>query len=344
MAGFGNDIKKLYWLFLLPAGIVLSCKNQTTKEPLESGMAEVYATYMQEINDIPAPDLSDTSGMMFIKGGTYQMGADSDQSRPDEFPAHAEQISDLWVDTTEVTNAQFQKFIEATNYITTAERSFKVGDSIYPPGALIFDPENKGFWWTFMPGANWKHPYGPQSSIEGKETLPVVQVSWYDAMAYARWAGKRLPTEAEFEYLSRGGIQNQKYPWGNDLNEGPAAANFFQGHFPVENEMKDGFEKLSTVAHFPANSFGLYDISGNVWEWCLDTYYPNAYGKIEERENGYFRGYYNADQNKVVRGGSYLCSESYCTGYRSAARMSSAPDTGLEHTGFRCVMDVKKKN
>lgn len=267
------------------------------------------------------------------------MGGNNAQARPDEFPQHKDTANDIWVDKTEVTNAQFKKFIEATGYITTAERSFEVEGQSYPPGALVFDPNQPDFWWKFVEGASWKHPYGPNSNIEGKDDHPVVQVSWYDAQAYCHWSGKRLPTEAEFEYLSRGQKTEESYPWGNDFSIATQKANFFQGDFPNFNSMDDGYNKTAAVKSFESNGFGLYDIAGNVWEWTLDTYYPNAYQLKKKHEQDFFLTYHNPKQEKVVRGGSYLCSESYCTGYRSAARMSSSPDTSLEHTGFRTVLD-----
>ncbi|MGY5850540.1 formylglycine-generating enzyme family protein [Salegentibacter sp. F14] len=296
---------------------------------------------MSEIESIQVRrDSASTKGMIKVPGGTYTMGGNSQQARQDEFPQHQETIEDLWVDQTEVTNAQFREFIEATGYITTAEREFEVKGETYPPGALVFDPDKPQAWWKFMEGASWKHPEGPQSSIQGKDDLPVVQISWYDAMAYAKWAGKRLPTEAEFEYLARGGKENQVYHWGDDFSKAKDYVNFHQGNFPDFNSQDDNFEKASPVKSFPANAFGLYDIAGNTWEWCLDTYYPNAYSKIENRTDGYFKEYFNPEQHKVIRGGSFLCSESYCTGYRNAARMSSTPDSSLEHLGFRCVKDI----
>lgn len=268
------------------------------------------------------------------------MGGNSEQARQDEFPRHQETVSALWVDQTEVTNAQFRAFIEATGYITTAERPFVVQGESYPPGALVFDQTDPEAWWGFEQGASWEKPYGPGSSIEGKDDHPVVQVSWYDANAYAKWAGKRLPTEVEYEYIIRGGAPEDIYPWGNDFELATSKTNFHQGEFPIENQLADNFEKTAPVKSFPANGYGLYDVSGNVWEWVLDTYHPNAYERIEQRTDGYFKEYHSPDQHKVIRGGSFLCNESYCTGYRNAARMSSSPDSSLEHLGFRCVREV----
>ncbi|MGA8853540.1 MAG: formylglycine-generating enzyme family protein, partial [Christiangramia sp.] len=261
-------------------------------------------------------------------------------ARPDEFPRHTEKIKPIWVDITEVTNAEFQKFVKETGYVTTAERSFEIKGKKYEAGALVFDPYNPEWWWKFVKGANWQHPTGPDSNIDNKDNYPVVQVSWYDAMAYAKWAGKRLPTEAEYEYFNRAGNDTLVYHWGNEFEKAPEMVNFFQGNFPRQNSVEDQFEQKAPVKSFPANNFGLYETAGNVWEWCLDTYYPDAYSRLDKRKGGYFKDFINMQQQKVIRGGSFLCSESYCTGYRNSARMSSAPDTGLEHTGFRCVKDI----
>lgn len=326
-----------------------SCKNveseNNAKEISETASKDnspgFHKQMMAEIEKIEVrEDSESTKGMIKVEGGNYTMGGNSQQARQDEFPQHQETIKDLWVDETEVTNAQFRKFIEATGYVTTAEKEFKVNGETYPPGAMVFDPENPEAWWKFVRGANWKQPEGPESTIKGKDDLPIVQVSWYDAMAYAKWAGKRLPTEAEFEYLARGGEEKQIYHWGDDFSKAPDFVNFHQGNFPVANSQDDNFEKASPVKSFPANGFGLHDMAGNVWEWCLDTYYPNAYTRLNDRTNGYFKEYYNPQQHKVIRGGSFLCSESYCTGYRNSARMSSTPDSSLEHLGFRCVKDI----
>jgi len=326
---------------------IFSCKYEekktaeTSKETIQETEKSYHEKYMEEIAEIKERDSVSTSGMLKIEGGEYMMGGNSQQARRDEFPQHKETIKTLWVDETEVTNAEFREFVDATGYVTTAERSFEVNGETFPPGAMVFNSSNPQAWWKFKEGANWKHPQGPESSIIGKEDHPVVQVSWYDAMAYTKWAGKRLPTEAEFEYLARGGKENQIYHWGNDFKKATKFVNFHQGDFPVSNEVKDKFEKTAPVKSFPKNGFGLYEVSGNAWEWVLDTYYPNAYSKLKQRTDGYFKEYFNTEQQKVIRGGSFLCSESYCTGYRNAARMSSTPESGLEHLGFRCVRDLK---
>lgn len=333
-------------LFVLSI-ITFSCKH-AVEEPSNEEAAIIeegksfHEKYLEEIESLPTRvDSLSTRGMVKVEGGTYMMGGNSEQARHDEFPRHQEEVSELWVDQTEVTNAQFGDFVEATGYITTAERPFVVEGKSYPPGALVFDQSNPEAWWGFEEGASWKQPYGPGSNIEGKEDHPVVQVSWYDANAYAKWAGKRLPTEVEYEYINRGGAPQDIYPWGNDFELATSQTNFHQGEFPIENKLADNFEKTAPVKSFPANGYGLYDVSGNVWEWVLDTYHPNAYQRLDERTDGHFKEYNNPELHKVIRGGSFLCNESYCTGYRNAARMSSSPDSSLEHLGFRCVREVR---
>ncbi|KAA1243386.1 formylglycine-generating enzyme family protein [Aquimarina sp. RZ0] len=337
---------KIHLCLFLVVFVQISCseKVKEVKDTVENTKQLSYhEKYLKEISELPISEFQkeDTLNMIKIKGGEFLMGGISRQARKDEFPRHKESVQGFWIDKNEVTNREFSRFIEATGYITTAERTTEIEGKIFDPGALVFNPDNPNMWWKFQSGANWKHPYGSESTIEGKENHPVVQVSWYDAMAYTHWSGKRLPTEVEWEYAAKGGTENQIYFWGNDFTTATQYANFFQGDFPVKNNVDDTHEKTAEVRKFPKNGFGLYDIAGNVWEWCLDTYYPNAYQILDKREDGYFKQYYNSEQQKVVRGGSFLCSESYCTGYRISARMSSTPDSGLEHTGFRCVRDVR---
>lgn len=329
-------------LLLLGLYILFGCKDQhksNTIPPqrMATKPMSTHETYLLEISKLPQrPDTELTSGMVKIQGGSFMMGGGSAQARADELPRHGEVVSTFWMDSTEVTNAQFQKFVEATGYITTAERTVYLEGKTYEPGALIFDANNPKFWWKFQTGADWRHPYGPESAITGKENHPVVQVSWYDAMAYAHWMRQRLPTEVEWEYAARAN-KYIIYPWGDSFTNATKMANFHQGEFPKENTLEDRFEKTAKVGSFPSNPNGLYDMAGNVWEWCLDTYHLNAYKILDKRKEGYFLTYTHPKQEKVLRGGSFLCNESYCTGYRASARMSSTPDTGLEHTGFRLV-------
>lgn len=286
------------------------------------------------------------SGMVRVPGGTFLMG--SNDGFPDESPVHEVGIEPFWLDAHEVTNAQFQSFVEATGYVTTAERPLDPRD--FPdvpadkllPGAAVFQ-EGKG--WGYVPGANWRHPLGPKSDIRGKEDHPVVQVSWVDANAYAQWAGKRLPTEAEWEYAARAG-EDHRFIWGNEaFDPGRPQANIWQGDFPVQNTKVDGYAGTAPVKKFKANSFGLYDMAGNVWEWCADRYREDAYSYGERGDNpsdpdmGSEPGNEEATL-RVLRGGSFLCAEDSCTGYRPSARMKSTGNTGLSHTGFRCAKDL----
>ena len=331
-----------YYLILLLV-LTISCK----KKPIKTNTSittekklTFHEKYLEEISKLPRLKETDTTNMVFLPSGSFSMGGVSRQARENELPQHKENVSEFWIDRHEVTNAQFKKFIDATNYITTAERKIEIEGKKYAPGALVFNGDNPNNWWLFIKGANWKHPFGPESSIDTKDEHPVVQVSWYDAMAYAHWVNKKLPSEVQYEFASRGKLQSNTYPWGNSYSDAHLNANFFQGKFPSKNTLNDKHEKTAKTGSYLPNSVGLYDISGNVWEWCLDTYYPDAYEKLDKRRAGYFSQHHNTQQQKVMRGGSYLCNESYCTGYRSSARMSSTPDTGLEHTGFRCVISL----
>ena len=323
-------------------------------------------------NEAPAPVsvLENIPGMVLIPSGTLNMGGDNDQASPDEYPKHKIKIDAFFLDEAEVTNREFLAFTEETGYETIAEREIlweeiakdlppgtpKPPDSILQPGALVFhktanpvplnDPSQ---WWEWKIGASWKHPQGVESSIDGILDHPVVQIAWDDAKAYAAWAGKRLPTESEWEWAARGGEEDNLYPWGNEdaVVDGHKFANFWQGMFPYENSNKDGYLTTAPVKKFPPNGYGLYDMAGNVWEWCEDWYDANYYQNekaVEKNNVGPDRSFNPANPYapaKVLRGGSFLCNDDYCSGYRNARRMQSSPDTGLNHTGFRCARDVK---
>lgn len=312
-----------------------------------------------------------TEGMVKIPGGEFVMGASDKEGRPDEYPQHPVTVNGFWMDATEVTNAMFKKFVDATGYITTAERAPdweelkkqlpagtpKPPDSVLVPSSLVFTPpasavplNDASQWWRWVKGANWKHPQGPGSSIKGKDDYPVVQVSWDDAQAYAKWAGKRLPTEAEWEWAARAGLVNQPFTWGSEpVDKGKPKANTWQGHFPDHNTATDGYARVAPVKSFASNAYGLFDMAGNVWEWCADWYRSDYYTQVAAKTLHNPTGpanSYDPDEptvpKRVVRGGSFLCHASYCASYRVSARMKTSPDTGLEHTGFRCVKDDKK--
>lgn len=293
------------------------------------------------------------TNMVYIPGGKFWMGSVDGQT--DEKPVHEAEVEGFWMDKTEVTNEEFEKFVRATGYITIAER--KPDPKDFPgvplealvPGSIIFTPppgevslENHMAWWSYVPGANWRHPQGPDSNIKGLEKHPVVHVAWDDAMAYCKWVGKRLPTEAEWEYASRGGLDRKPFIWGDDkVPNNKWQGNIWQGQFPNENQLADGFKITSPVASYPTNGFGLFDMGGNVWEWCADWYRPDYYEVSVKKNppgpNDSFDPNEPGMAKRVTRGGSYLCSELYCTGYRPSARMKTSPDTSLSHTGFRCV-------
>jgi sulfatase modifying factor 1 len=304
--------------------------------------------------------------MEWLPGGTFTMGSPGPAAPADEQPAHAVRVASFWMDATEVTNAQFRQFVAASGYVTTAERppdwealrqqlpagTPRPPDSLLVASALVFSPpawpvplRDATRWWAWRKGASWQHPAGPGSDLCSRDNYPVVQVSWDDATAYARWAGKRLPTEAEWEYAARGGQPAAPYPWGTEaLTQGRPKANTWQGHFPDTNSQWDGFAGLAPVGSFAPNNWQLYDLAGNVWEWCADWYHPQYYrqlaGALATDPTGPAASLdpdEPATPKRVVRGGSFLCSDAYCQGYRVAARMKSAPDTGLQNTGFRCV-------
>ena len=338
-----------------------------------SNRAAIIAASVQNNRSIVRGE-GEYAGMVLIPAGSYVMGAvDNDTlARADEKPRHLVSVGEFWMDETEVTNAQFRSFVTATGYRTTAERkpvweemrkqlpagTPKPPEEVLVPGSLVFRQpdrqvplDNPAYWWEWKPGASWKHPEGPGSSIEGRDNHPVVHVSWDDAAAYAKWAGKRLPSEAEWEWAARGGLGDAIFAWGNEsIDEGEPRANTWQGKFPVQNAMRDRFDRAAPVRSFKPNGYGLYDISGNVWEWCQDWYRHDYYQAVSRPEgvtnptgpSSSFDPDEPTVPKRVQRGGSFLCHDSYCASYRVAARMKSSPDTGLLHSGFRCVKSAAR--
>jgi formylglycine-generating enzyme required for sulfatase activity len=303
------------------------------------------------------------AGMTWIEGGTFLMG--SDRHYPEERPVHPVRVDGFWIDDTPVTNAAFRDFVAATGHVTFAE--IAPDPEQYPgalphmlkPGSLVFRPPGKpvdlrnwGEWWEFRFGTNWRQPYGRGTSIDGLDDHPVVHVAWTDVVAYAAWAGKALPTEAEWEYAARGGLEGAEFAWGDALTPGGRhLANTWQGRFPNENLRSDGYARTSPVRAFPPNGFGLHDMIGNVWEWTADFWsaqHPPAAGKAccipANPRGGPEEASYDPDQpavrvpRRVLKGGSHLCAPNYCRRYRPAARHAQAADTSTSHIGFRCVL------
>jgi formylglycine-generating enzyme len=299
-------------------------------------------------------------GMVWIPAGKFVMGSEDGAS--DEQPVHEVALRGFFMDKTEVTNEQFEKFTKATGYVTVAERVLSKKDI---PGLL---PEFEGKtlslchrppkgavdlrdyrqWWAPVVGANWRHPDGEGSDLAGREKHPVVHVCWDDAVAYCKWAGKRLPTEAEWEYAARGGQDRLPFIWGREFAPGGKhMANTWQGKFPTLNTGEDGYKGTAPVGKYEPNRFGLHDMAGNVWEWCADFYLPNYYARAPRENPPGPDTSYDPDEpgiaKHVTRGGSWMCVESYCQGYRPSARMKTAPDTGMQNLGFRCVKDAEGK-
>jgi formylglycine-generating enzyme required for sulfatase activity len=307
----------------------------------------------------PAPE-----GMVWIPGGDFYMGTEEMdfQGRPfaDAMPVHRIYVDGFWMDTTEVTNEQFADFVKATSYITVAETEpdpkdfpdIPVDEVPKEPFSAVFkkptDPKvnlnDFRAWWDVSTGACWKHPEGRGSDLKGREKHPVVHICWHDAVAYCQWAKKRLPTEAEWEFAARGGLDRKKYPWGDEMKpEGKWIANVWQGDFPLENTREDGFLATAPVGSYPPNGYGLHDMAGNVWEWCSDFYLAHYYDHSPPRNpTGPKLGFDIQDpreQKRVQRGGSFLCSPSYCERYIVGTRHPGEPKSAANHLGFRCVKD-----
>lgn len=367
-----------YGLLVLSIVALFGCNHgkKPVAEALKAGnsdTASCHANMPSRIGSVKvAADTAVFSGavshanMKLIPAGEFMMGASDGEGRKDEYPAHRVKLNAFWIDEYEVTNNAFAKFVAATGYVTIAERkpdweemkkqlpagTPKPPDDVLVPSSLVFTSpshavplNNAAMWWSWTTGADWRHPEGPNSSISGKENYPVAHIAWEDADAYARWAGKRLPTEAEWEYAARGGLPGNKYPWGNeDVQAGKPKANTWQGSFPNNDIGWDGYTSLAPAGSFKPNSYGLYDMAGNVWEWVADWYSEDYYALLKDKTaidpKGPDKSYDPGEPTipkRVVRGGSFMCNASYCKGYRVSSRMKSSPDTGLENTGFRCV-------
>jgi formylglycine-generating enzyme required for sulfatase activity len=306
----------------------------------------------------PAPE-----GMVWIAGGEFWMGADE---FPDAQPWHRVSVNGFWMDKTEVTNDQFAKFVKTTKYVTLAERTPRAEDFPGAPpenlvaGSVVFSPPNHPVklndhfqWWSYVKGANWRHPEGPKNTIENRGKYPVVHIAYEDVLAYAKWAGKRLPTEAEFEFATRGGLDRKPYPWGDELKPtGKFMTNTFQGHFPDKNTKEDGYERAAPVSSFPPNGYGLYDMAGNVWEWTSDWYGHDYYqqlaaeGPLTRNPQGPADSLDPSEpgvKKKVHKGGSFLCTDQYCARYIAGGRGKGEPDTGTNHVGFRLVREAAKQ-
>ena len=308
--------------------------------------------------------------MRLIPAGTFLMGTDDKRSMPNERPAHKVHVDSFWMDEHPVTNTEFEKFVNNTHYISTAERkpdweelkkqvppgTPKPDESLLVPGSLVFVPpagpvplDNLANWWRWTPGASWKNPEGIQSNLINRENHPVVHISWEDANNYCQWTGKGLPTEAEWEYAARGGLEGKRYSWGDEFQpQGKHMANTFQGDFPYHPKSEDGYSGTSPVGAFPANGYGLYDMAGNVWQWTKDWYREDTFVEDSKKElchnpEGPLQSFDPQEPRvpkRVIKGGSFLCHSSYCESYRPSARRGMSPDTSSSHVGFRCVKSI----
>jgi formylglycine-generating enzyme len=318
---------------------------------------------MDDVMQSPrATDAPPHPGMVWVPGGTFMMG--SDHHYAEESPAHRVSVEGFWIDRYTVTNRDFAAFVKATGHLTVAERSVDPADypgarpdMLQPASSVFVKPQHRVdladpyLWWTYVPGANWRHPQGPSSSVKRRPDHPAVHLAWEDAAAYAAWAGKEIPTEAEWEYAARGGLDGATYAWGEEFTPGGRwMANTWQGEFPVENTRADGYEGTAPVGQFSPNGYGLFDMIGNVWEWTSDWYNrrhdapEHACCAVSNPRGGTQEHSYDPQQpnvripRRVIKGGSHLCAPNYCRRYRPAARMAQAVDTSTSHLGLRCIV------
>jgi formylglycine-generating enzyme required for sulfatase activity len=349
-----GSLAPLFWCALVALALISVValryrqmqQSQAQAEAAEAAKKPPAAKINRTAAPGPAPD-----GMVWVPGGTFWMGHGEYQDAPE----HLVEVAGFWADAHEVTNDEFAKFVEATGYQTIAEQPLdpkefpQVPPEDLKPGSIVFSPPNGPVplnnhlqWWKYVPGANWRQPEGPGSTIEGRENHPVVQIAWPDAVAYAKWAGKRLPTEAEWEFAARGGLDRAEYCWGNELRHGADwRSNIWQGEFPAENTEGDRFRGTAPVASFAPNGYGLYDVSGNVWEWCADWYQPDYYTyaprKNPQGPDSSFDPAEPGIAKRVQKGGSFMCADSYCRRYVPGARGKGDPNSAAVHIGFRCV-------
>ncbi len=370
-------IHRAFLLFVISM-VFFSCQNRPEGKPQKSvkmapNKVEEISETIRVLKQKPV-DVGIPSGMVWVPGGELMQGAAAKDTlaMAHEKPAHKVAVDGFFMDIDEVTNDQFQRFVEATGYITVAEQEIdweemkkqvpegtaKPHDSIMKPGSLIFKKSKKPLpnlydfsqWWQWSVGADWRHPGGPETDIIGKEHYPVVHISYEDALAYCDWEGRRLPTEAEWEYAARGGRDGATYAWGEDISILAKMANTWEGQFPIENTKEDGFEGRAVVKSYRPNGYGLYDMAGNVWEWTSD-WYNNKYYRERAAKNEIainppgpdapFNAQNPYVREKVIKGGSFLCSDTYCASYRISARMGNSTDSAQEHLGFRTVVTVE---
>jgi sulfatase modifying factor 1 len=366
----------LLGLCLLAAAIVCAIvfRPLTTSVRANSNPpSRANAGFAPTVQNTQPPPEPTPRGMVWIPGGEFSMGAadppDMDmvgmRATTDSRPIHRVYVDGFFMDKTDVTNARFAEFVKATGYVTIAEKTPTQAEFPGAPpenlvaGGVVFSPPNHEVplddhfqWWSYVKGANWRHPSGPNSSIKGKEVYPVVQVAYADAQAYAKWAHKRLPTEAEWEFAARGGLSGKPYVWGEKFKpNGKWMANTYQGHFPDQDSGADGFIGTSPVGKFAPNGYGLYDMAGNVWQWTADWYRPDYYarlaiaGGVARNPKGPDSPYDPTEPNdkkKVHRGGSFLCTDQYCSRYMVGTRGKGEVSTGTNHLGFRCVATPEK--
>jgi len=354
--------------------LVSQVKPVSKSESKEKGLGnERISPFEATLENHFRPEMDPPKGMVWIPGGEFSMGCENPTSKPhggpdpmnDTRPIHRVYIDGFWMDSTEVTNSQFEEFVNATNHVTIAEKVPKAEDFPGAPvenlvaGSTVFAPPESAVpldthyrWWSYVPGANWRHPTGPGSDLVGKDSFPVIHIAYEEADAYARWAGKRLPTEAEWEFAARGGEAGKLYTWGDDFRpEGKWMANIYQGKFPVRDIAEDGYQGIAPVAQFPPNKYGLFDMGGNVWEWCSDWYRADFYNSLSKTNavsknpigpSSSFDPAEPDQPKRVHRGGSFLCNEQYCTRYMVGTRGKGEISTASNHCGFRCVKPISK--